>query len=255
MQQHSRPQADVLRQPPEMGGDVHIAVPGEHRPACSSRRQPAQPVVDHRHRLDQGQVPPPLTPTRLRDGKKGRAKRQHPRPVRTGAFRKQDQIVARLQRLPHRIALLAGGGPAARNEYRPPEPRDRADDRPTGDIALGDETAVQHAADDRDIHPGGMVRDVDDAPPAGSLDLCSDHPHPDPDQPREHPPVDAREHHLCVPRRDQAHCLDQHRGKRPGQHGKAAPDHAHPPGDQPTFAPCRQAQKKSWVAVMTRQQA
>ena len=56
VQQHRRAQAAMLRQPPEMRADVHVAVPGEQRPRRPPGRQVGEPVVDHRDRLHQRRV-------------------------------------------------------------------------------------------------------------------------------------------------------------------------------------------------------
>ena len=53
VQQHAGTHAAPLGEPPGMGGEVHVAVPGEERARGAPRRQPAEPVIDERDRLDQ----------------------------------------------------------------------------------------------------------------------------------------------------------------------------------------------------------
>ena len=153
VQQYRRTQSDMLRQAPEMRGDVHVAVPCKHRPAGTPRRQPAQPVIDDRYRLDQRQVCPGLAGLQFGDreertsGTARRATRRNWFPPGTGSGYRLPSARA------HRIAFLARGSSRAGDEHCPPQARDRADDRPGRDIAFGDETPVEHPADHRDIDP------------------------------------------------------------------------------------------------------
>ena len=182
-----------------MRRDVHIAIPRKHRPAGASRRQPAQPVIDHRNRLDHRQLDCVLViaPT------SAMAKND----VRNGSTRDPSELVPS----GNRIRLSP---PSTRRAWhRAPCPvearlRDTKTVRPrraivpiTGQVAtsrLGDETAHQHTADDRDIDPGRMVRHIDHRPaPAGpSRKRRANDPDLDTDQPCEHRPVKARERTL-----------------------------------------------------------
>ena len=72
--------------------------------------------------------------------------RQHARPIRTGAFRKQNQVVAARQDSRHHVPLARGGASLTTDEHGAAEPRDGANHRPTFHDVLGDEQSRQDSA-------------------------------------------------------------------------------------------------------------
>ena len=121
---------------------------------------------------------------------------QHARSVRAGAFRKQDEVVARGQAVLHDLALAADGLAVAADKDGAAKARDGADDGPPGHVVLGDEARTQRGACGRDVEPGGMVADEQDGPAADAPDRRARDAYVQADEPGDGCPIGAGEMHL-----------------------------------------------------------
>ena len=134
VQQHGGAQAAVLGQPPEMRGEVHVAVPGEQRPAGAARRQPAQPVIHHRDRLDQRRI---VAVGDREEGRRGTAARASrptwcPRGTGSGCRRRRGAPAS------HPAPEPSRGAGGDMNTVRPSRAMVPTK-RPAPDLVLGDE--------------------------------------------------------------------------------------------------------------------
>src|SRR4029077_14191620 len=87
---------------PEMGEQIHRPVPGEECAISSSDRDPVEPGISKRDRLNNDGLLPPA----LRRGAKQRGlERKDPVPVAACSLRKQYQSVAGSKPLGYRVAL------------------------------------------------------------------------------------------------------------------------------------------------------
>ncbi len=208
-----------------MAGQVHVAIPGEHRARAAPGRQTTETVVHDGDRLDQRHI------LALCQREKGGPERQHPAPVGTGAFGEQQQVVARRQSVAHVVALPSGGAALAGDENGAAQLGDQAHAGPARDLVLGDEARVQPAAQHGDVQPRAMVGRVDHpaAMPAGRG--RADHAHVQADHPGEHRPVEAGEPDFRAARQDQQHNLHGGGHHRPEDRGHPTPGCANAAND------------------------
>ena len=133
---------------PEMGRKSHIAVPCEIGAERPTDWHPVEPRIGQRHGLNQERAPVGL---HLRDAKQRALKRKYGISVRTCSLGKQDQVVTVFQPSNHFISLLSRLGRAAINEDRPLQLCQNAEQRPTGNLGLGNERGRQQGPKNRNI--------------------------------------------------------------------------------------------------------
>ncbi len=218
-----------------MRRQIHVAIPGEHRPPRVAHRQAGQPVVDHRHRLHErtqrrvggGDGAPSRQAARLGGGEEGGVERQHAGAVRAGALGEQDQVVPSGQAHAHVVAFPARGAALPADEDGPAQARHLTHDRPAPDIVLRDEAGQQVAAQHGHVEPGGMVRRIHHRTRAAGRRLADD-PHLHAHQLAGRGPVGPCEALLAASRQHQHHRLDETGNRGPAENDQAATDHPQP---------------------------
>ncbi len=160
-----------------MRRQVHVAVPGEHRPARAPGRQPAR--TGRRPRKPAGSVVARRPRPRRRTACGTAVTREPSEVVPSG---NSSRLSPAASRFAHHVALAPGRMSLAGDEHSAPEAGDGADDWPPRHLVLGHEAGVELPAQHRDVEPGGVVGDEHHRPPAWRTDSGSDHPHLEPEQ-------------------------------------------------------------------------
>ncbi len=138
-----------------MGCQRHIAIPGKERAIGASHRNAVEPQIGDRDRLHgQGALPGIIG-----DAEQRALERQDAVAVARGALGEEDEVVAGVEPLANGVALRGGAAHAAVDEDGALQPGQPAEQRPARHLGLGDEAALDDAAEDLDVDIGDMVGD------------------------------------------------------------------------------------------------
>src|SRR3546814_7675214 len=113
--------------PPEMRRQRHVAVPGIGGPEPAPERQAVEPRIGDRNRLHGQRTAGSLD---RRDAEQRALERQDVGAVAAGAFRTQNQAVARLEPRQQVVAMARGMPGPALDEDGALQGGEKADDRP-----------------------------------------------------------------------------------------------------------------------------